>query len=127
MLCWTYQIDLFFVYRCAGRVVPSVIAIDCEMCETADPVTGVKESALIRLSIINGMNPSEVLIDVLVVPANPITDMRSHIHGITEEHLKDQKFTLRQAQAFLYNLCSDRTIIVGHSVHNDLKALHFQH
>lgn len=97
------------------------------MCETADPVTGAKDNSLIRLSIINGQSPADVLIDALVVPTNPITDMRSHIHGITEDHLKDQKFTLRQAQAFLYNLCTDRTIIVGHSVHNDLKALHFQH
>jgi RNA exonuclease 1 len=36
-------------------------------------------------------------------------------------------FTLRHAQAFLLNICSDRTIIVGHAVHHDLKALKLNH
>jgi hypothetical protein len=43
------------------RSYPSVICIDCEMCETTDPVTGVKDpSVLIRFSAVNGVNPAEV-------------------------------------------------------------------
>ena len=57
----------------------------------------------------------------------PVTDWRSNIHGITEENVRSVLFTLRHAQAFLLNICSDRTLIVGHAVHHDLKALHFQH
>ncbi len=30
------------------------------MCETEDPVTQVRESTLIRLSVVNGFNPDEV-------------------------------------------------------------------
>ena len=49
--------------------LPSVIALDCEMCETMDPVTGDKiGNALIRLSVINGQDPAEVIIDTLVAP-----------------------------------------------------------
>ena len=41
--------------------LPSVLAMDCEMCETTDPVTGsVDGNTLVRISIINGHNPSEV-------------------------------------------------------------------
>jgi len=37
------------------------------------------------------------------------------------------QFTLRHAQAILLKICTDQTIIIGHSVHNDLKALKFEH
>jgi DNA polymerase III epsilon subunit-like protein len=57
----------------------------------------------------------------------PVTEWRSRIHGITKENLNGVLFTLRHAQAFMLNACSDRTIIVGHAVHHDLKALKFQH
>lgn len=38
-----------------------VMAIDCEMCQTVDPVTNnFEQNALIRFSIVNGLNPEEV-------------------------------------------------------------------
>jgi hypothetical protein len=40
---------------------PHVIAIDCEMCESTDPVTEmVDNNTLIRFSVVNGLCPSEV-------------------------------------------------------------------
>lgn len=116
---------------CAGPNYPRVIGIDCEMCETTDPVGGTKDqNALIRLSIINGEEANgnhETILDTLVNPQAPITDIRSVIHGIVETQLQSVQFTLRHAQSALAQLCSDRTIIVGHSVHNDLRALKFLH
>jgi hypothetical protein len=107
---------------------PTVIAIDCEMCETSDPVTGLRDPAsLVRVSVINGIVPAETLLDSLVVPTLPVTDWRTQIHGIAEKDLAGITFTLRHAQAFILNLCSDRTIIVGHAVHHDLKALRIKH
>lgn len=98
------------------------------MCQTTDPVTGVvDQQALVRFSVVNGLNPEEVIIDTLVNPGLPVTDMRTHIHGITEEQTRGVHFTLRHAQAFLYNLVSDRTIIVGHALFNDLRCLKFNH
>jgi hypothetical protein len=44
-----------------------VIALDCEMCETEDPVTKVRESTLIRLSVVNGFNPDEVSVLFLTI------------------------------------------------------------
>ena len=108
--------------------LPPVLAIDCEMCQTTDPLTRERDNnALIRFSVVNGLNPKEVLIDQLVKPAFPVSDSRAHIHGIPQEKLEGVSFTLRHAQAALLQLCSDHTIIVGHSVHNDLKALRTVH
>jgi RNA exonuclease 1 len=68
-----------------------------------------------------------VLIDALVSPGLPITDARTHIHGITEAQMATATWTLRHAQAALLALCSDRTVFVGHSLHKDLNALKFNH
>ena len=108
--------------------LPPVLAIDCEMCGTKDPVTGERfNNSLIRFSVVNGLRPEEVLVDQLVKPSFPIVESRAHIHGIHPDNLEGVTYTLRHAQAALMQLCSDHTIIVGHSVHNDLKALKFLH
>ena len=108
--------------------LPPVLAIDCEMCGTKDPVTGERyNNSLIRFSVVNGLKPDEVLVDQLVKPTFPVVESRAHIHGIHPDKLEGVTYTLRHAQATLMQLCSDHTIIVGHSVHNDLKALKFLH
>ena len=107
---------------------PHAIAIDCEMCETKDPVTGAKDhKALCRLSVVSAVNPDDVLIDTLVKPEWPVSDYRSRINGIKKEHLESVQFTLAHAQAFMTALCSEETIIIGHAVHNDLAALKMEH
>ena len=111
---------------CAAN--PQAIAIDCEMCETKDPATGVIDSkALCRISVVNAEKPDEVLLDTLVKPAWPVSDHRSRINGIAHEHLENVQFTLEHAQAFMSALCSEETVIIGHAVHNDLIALRMEH
>jgi len=124
----TYLCSFLCNSRCANSNHARVLSMDCEMCETTDPVTGEKcENALVRFSVVDCTNNGEVLIDALVSPGLPITDARTHIHGITEEQLSTVTWTLRHAQAALLNLCSDRTVFVGHSLHKDLRALKFNH
>ncbi|KAL3906821.1 MAG: hypothetical protein SGILL_009121 [Bacillariaceae sp.] len=107
---------------------PQAIAIDCEMCETQDPLSGAKNhKALCRISVVNADKPEEVLLDTLVKPQWPVTDYRTRINGVTKEHLDPVEFTLRHAQAFMMALCSEETVVVGHAVHNDLVALHMDH
>mmetsp|Transcript_17176 Transcript_17176/g.39673 ORF Transcript_17176/g.39673 Transcript_17176/m.39673 type:complete len:553 (+) Transcript_17176:154-1812(+) len=107
---------------------PQAIAIDCEMCETQDPLSGSKNpKALCRLSVVNAEKPEEVLLDTLVKPIWTVTDYRTRINGIEKEHLENVEFTLRHAQAFMLKLCSQETVIVGHAVHNDLVALNMEH
>ena len=111
---------------CANN--PQAIAIDCEMCETQDPLSGAKNhKALCRLSVVNAEKPEEVLLDTLVKPAWPVTDYRTRINGIDKENLENVSFTLRHAQAFMMALCSEETVIVGQAVQNDLAALNMEH
>jgi len=107
---------------------PHAIAIDCEMCETKCPVTGISNhKALCRLSVVNAVNPDDVLLDTLVKPEWPVVDHRSRINGIKKDHLESVQFTLAHAQAFMMALCSNETVIIGHAVHNDLIALQMEH
>jgi hypothetical protein len=73
--------------------------------------------------------------------------MRSSIHGITADILNKASAkgslpapaagspavsqlpicSLRQAQALILSVCTSATILVGQSLHNDLKALKFDH
>eukprot|EP01031_Cornospumella_fuschlensis_P036591 gene36591-44388_t len=105
-----------------------VLALDCEMCECTDPVDGKKDkNALIRLSVVNGLDPNQVLIDTLVAPSLLISDCRTRIHGISEEQLAGVKVSLRHAQAGLLTLMDENTILIGHSICNDLDALKLDH
>ena len=56
----------FCCYRCANSNLPSVLSMDCEMCETTDPVTGEKcENALVRFSVIDCTNNGQVILTYL--------------------------------------------------------------
>jgi hypothetical protein len=46
---------------CKGKKVHDIIAIDCEMCQSEDPLTGNKDhGALVRVSVVSGTNYDEV-------------------------------------------------------------------
>lgn len=114
-------------YGAWSRNLPQAIAVDCEMCETQDPVSGCKDPrALCRISIVDAEN-GEVLLDSLVKPNWPVVNYRTFVNGITEEHLESVKFTLRHAQAFLLALCSQETVMIGHALQNDLAAMRLEH
>ena len=106
---------------------PQVIAIDCEMCETEDPVSKIRNpSALCRVSIVDAIT-DEVLLNSLVKPEWPVVDYRTFINGISEAELANVQFTVRHCQAFMMALCSEETVIVGHAVHHDLKSMRMEH
>jgi hypothetical protein len=67
----------------------AVLALDCEMCGTQDPVSREQDhKALIRLSVINGLDEKEVVMDTLVLPTWPVVDYRSDIHGVQAKDLR---------------------------------------
>jgi len=77
-----------------------MVGIDCEMCETEDPITKERRNELIRVSLVTSPNPNlDPLLDLFVRPENPIKDMRSRIHHLTQEEVMEKGVSMRIAQS----------------------------
>ncbi|KAK2718702.1 RNA exonuclease 1 homolog [Artemia franciscana] len=96
-----------------------VYALDCEMCYT----TGGIE--LTRLTVIG--SDCQIVYETLVMPDNPILDYNTRFSGISEDQLRGVTTSLRDVQAVLLSKFSDKTILIGHSLESDFKALKLIH
>lgn len=92
-----------------------VYALDCEMCYTTEGME------LTRVTVV-GWDLIPVY-ESLVKPTNPVLDYNTRFSGITEEDMEGVQTTIRDVQAVLLSLFSDRTVLLGHSLDSDLKAL----
>lgn len=101
----------------AGR---EVYALDCEMC-----MTGEAEYSLTRISLISW--DGSIVLDELVKPEKPIIDYVTRFSGITKEMIDPVNTTLKDIQARLLDILGPRSILLGHSLDSDLKALRLAH
>ncbi|PVF98588.1 hypothetical protein CPB86DRAFT_774753 [Serendipita vermifera] len=97
-----------------------VLALDCEMCITS----AGKE--LTHICIIDYATDTK-LYDELVLPSAPITDYLTRYSGITPDSLSSTKTTLADVHTFLSSLLTPTTILLGHSLESDLKAMKVAH
>ncbi|ETN06320.1 hypothetical protein PPTG_13671 [Phytophthora nicotianae INRA-310] len=97
-----------------------IYALDCEMCETD---IGME---LTRVTVVN--IKGDVVYDQLVKPQSTIINYHTEFSGISEETLRDTKYILADVQRDLITrfLFKD-TILVGHSLTSDLRALRLVH
>ncbi|KAL3870043.1 hypothetical protein ACJMK2_042660 [Sinanodonta woodiana] len=96
-----------------------VYAMDCEMVYTT---FGVE---LARITVIGP--DLEPVYESLVKPDRSVIDYNTKFSGITEEMLEGVQTTLRDVQAVLLSLFTDKTILIGHSLESDLIALKLIH
>lgn len=105
--------------RLKGRFV---LGIDCEMVYAKDD-----KDALARVSVVSC---SGVIYDAHVQKkAEDVLDYRTRISGVEAHHLLPENGALPfdQVQREVLDLISVETILVGHSLHKDLRALKIQH
>lgn len=96
-----------------------IYALDCEMCYTT---YGLE---LTRVTVID--YKMQVVYERLVKPKNPVLDYNTKFSGIKPGNLDDVKTTLADVQNDLLEMFSDKTILVGHSLDSDMKALKIFH
>ncbi|KAI6756143.1 hypothetical protein HG530_011879 [Fusarium avenaceum] len=103
------------------------IALDCEM-------AGVRGGAseLVSICVVDFFS-GEILLNSLVKPRQPIIDWRTQIHGIGPTKMsvavarKEALDGWETAREELFNLVNTDTVIVGQSLHHDLKVLRVAH
>ncbi|KDD76560.1 hypothetical protein H632_c181p0 [Helicosporidium sp. ATCC 50920] len=66
-----------------------------------------------------------ILLDTFVRPLEPVTDLRTAVSGVREEHLS-QAPALAQVRPVVASLLQNR-LLVGHALRNDLEALGLSH
>jgi len=125
----------------------TMCAIDCEMCFVGGPTGGSldgkngsktdpkasktsaaggsKRLALTRASVCGP--DGSVVYDKLVRPDEPITDYNTAHSGITPEIMRGVRTRLEDVQRDLLRLIAAETILIGHSLENDLKRLKMAH
>lgn len=96
-----------------------LVAIDCEMCETEEGFELARVSAVAP--------DGSILLDELVRPARRVLNYHTRFSGITAEKLAGVETTLEQVRERLLELVHAETVLVGHALENDLRALRLLH
>lgn len=96
-----------------------VYAMDCEM------VYGVWGPELARVSVVDMHN--ELVLDLIVKPRNMVIDYNTRFSGLTANQVEASTADIFEAQNRLFELVNEQSILIGHSLESDLKAMRLRH
>ncbi|KAJ8922903.1 hypothetical protein NQ315_001445 [Exocentrus adspersus] len=96
-----------------------VYAIDCEMCYTVRGLECTKVTLVDELG--------RLVYDTYVKPDSEIVDYNTRFSGITPSHISKEAKTLFQVQRDLLQIINANTVLIGHGLENDLRALRIMH
>jgi RNA exonuclease 1 len=96
-----------------------VLAFDCELVYTTAGMS------LARLTVLD--ESGKAVLDVYVRPRAAVLDYNTRFSGIRCSNLEGQVSTLPQARQALVQLMRPDSILVGHGLENDLKAVRLVH
>ncbi|KAG8313929.1 nucleic acid binding [Homalodisca vitripennis] len=98
---------------------PDVYALDCEMGFT------VRGLELLKVTVIT--QDGSVKYESLVRPEAEIVDYNTRFSGVKEEDYRGNFKTLREVHSDLTEFIKEDTILIGHGLENDLRALRMVH
>ncbi|PIO59699.1 exonuclease, partial [Teladorsagia circumcincta] len=94
-------------------------ALDCEFVYT----TVGKEAA--RITVVDGYG-NEVM-DCVFRPEHELVDPNTRYSGLTVEDIESSDKTLSDIREILFEMINSETLLIGHALENDLKALRIVH
>lgn len=97
----------------------SMYALDCEMCYTGRGLEVCKVSVI----SIDGC----LVYETLVKPNCRVIDYNTRFSGLSEQDLKKATKTVNDVQRDLLRFIHSQTILIGHGLENDLRALRILH
>ncbi|KAL1370888.1 hypothetical protein HN51_001080 [Arachis hypogaea] len=97
-----------------------MFAVDCEMVLCEDGT-----EALVKVCVVD--HNLEVKLNELVKPEKEIVDYRTEITGVSSQDLVAVTCSLSDIQKSMKKLLANGAILVGHSLHNDLRVLKVYH
>ncbi|WJZ91942.1 hypothetical protein VitviT2T_010975 [Vitis vinifera] len=98
----------------------AMLAVDCEMVLCEDGTEG-----LVRVCVVD--RNLQVKLNELVKPHKAVVDYRTEITGVSAKDFDETTSSLVDIQRSMKKLLSHGAVLVGHSLHNDLKALKLDH
>ncbi|KAK9887629.1 hypothetical protein WA026_023588 [Henosepilachna vigintioctopunctata] len=100
-------------------IEPGIYSLDCEMCYT---INGMELCRVTVVGIDGGL-----LYNTFVKPEYQVVDFNTRFSGVTERDVTLYGKTLPEVQRDLLSFINEGSILVGHSIHNDLRALKILH